>query len=377
MKIKYIIFFLILLSSFTIACLDGKTQKCGVSNIGECRFGTQICINKTWGICKGAIYPTPEIQDDKDNDCDGLIDETNDTSCITESIAECSSIPNLVYTYPSICKKGIKLCINGIWSICYNETLPMLTEICNDGLDDNCNGKTDTQDDLCKTSAHCFNNIKDADETDVDCGGSCPTCPSCTDGILNQGEQKIQQNLGSIILDCGGSKCPPCPTCNDNINNQDETDVDCGGSCPTCINVTNLDSDGDGLTDEQEKQLGTDLLNKDSDNDNLIDSEDPMPLCPNNFCDEEFGENSDNCEQDCPKEQTFPLYAIIIPIILIILLILFIFYYSSKKSIKKTTRKQLPFTLKLLQPKILKKESSTEKQLSRSLQEAKKIFKKR
>jgi len=319
MKIKYIIFFLILLSSFTIACLDGKTQKCGVSNIGECRFGTQICINKTWGICKGAIYPTPEIQDDKDNDCDGLIDETNDTSCITESIAECSSIPNLVYTYPSICKKGIKLCINGIWSICYNETLPMLTEICNDGLDDNCNGKTDTQDDLCKTSAHCFNNIKDADETDVDCGGS----------------------------------------------------------CPTCINVTNLDSDGDGLTDEQEKQLGTDLLNKDSDNDNLIDSEDPMPLCPNNFCDEEFGENSDNCEQDCPKEQTFPLYAIIIPIILIILLILFIFYYSSKKSIKKTTRKQLPFTLKLLQPKILKKESSTEKQLSRSLQEAKKIFKKR
>jgi len=35
----------------------------------------------------------------------------------------------------------------------------------------------------------------------VDCGGPCKPCPSCTDGIQNQGEEGI---------DCGGP-CKPCP----------------------------------------------------------------------------------------------------------------------------------------------------------------------
>lgn len=51
----------------------------------------------------------------------------------------------------------------------------------------------------------------------LDSTGSCPTCE---DGIQNEGE---------INVDCGGAFCEPC--CNDNIKNGDETDVDCGGSC--------------------------------------------------------------------------------------------------------------------------------------------------
>jgi len=41
-----------------------------------------------------------------------------------------------------------------------------------------------------------------------------------------------------------------------------------------------LDSDGDGLTDEQEKALGTNPYNADTDGDGLIDSIDPNPLVP-------------------------------------------------------------------------------------------------
>ncbi len=41
-----------------------------------------------------------------------------------------------------------------------------------------------------------------------------------------------------------------------------------------------IDSDGDGLTDEQEKALGTDPYNPDTDGDGLIDSVDPNPLVP-------------------------------------------------------------------------------------------------
>ena len=48
--------------------------------------------------------------------------------------------------------------------------------------------------------------------------------PTCSDGILNQGETGI---------DCGGP-CIACPSCTDSIQNQNETGVDCGGVCDAC-----------------------------------------------------------------------------------------------------------------------------------------------
>ena len=49
----------------------------------------------------------------------------------------------------------------------------------------------------------CFDRVRDGDETDVDCGGSCQACPvapSCTDGKLDGFETDV---------DCGWN-CPPC-----------------------------------------------------------------------------------------------------------------------------------------------------------------------
>lgn len=51
----------------------------------------------------------------------------------------------------------------------------------------------------------CFDGVQNGDETGVDCGGSCPDCPTeptCTDGIQNGDETGV---------DCGGS-CTDCPT---------------------------------------------------------------------------------------------------------------------------------------------------------------------
>ena len=130
---------------------------------------------------------------------------------------------------------------------------------------------------LCATSMSAsFSDGKlDGDETDVDCGGSCPACadgkmckvamdclhadcragmclaPSCSDGLLNNGESDV---------DCGGANCGPCAngkmckkpgdctsavctaglcvaaTCSDKILDGKETDVDCGGgACPPCV----------------------------------------------------------------------------------------------------------------------------------------------
>jgi len=82
------------------------------------------------------------------------------------------------------------------------------------------------------TAMHCTDNVRDADETDVDCGGGCgATCM-----------HTAPQQLCNVAADClsgvcGGAAplhCQP-PTCTDNVRNGTETDVDCGGTCgATC-----------------------------------------------------------------------------------------------------------------------------------------------
>lgn len=119
----------------------------------------------------------------------------------------------------------------------------------------------------------CANGMLDADETDIDCGGSCDACKAgsscdvaadctslncagnicqestCSDVIINQGESDF---------DCGGNYCGACqegmqcvyhkdclsgycssrvcsaPSCSDNIQNGAETGIDCGGTCGAC-----------------------------------------------------------------------------------------------------------------------------------------------
>jgi len=56
--------------------------------------------------------------------------------CITGSTRPCSDV--------GICKDRVKVCENGRWSdICTGGTGPAPQEICDNGLDDNCNGIVD------------------------------------------------------------------------------------------------------------------------------------------------------------------------------------------------------------------------------------------
>ncbi len=50
--------------------------------------------------------------------------------------------------------------------------------------------------------------------------------PNCDDGIKN-----CHDGACELLVDCGGP-CPPCPTCSDGIQNQGEKGIDCGGPCP-------------------------------------------------------------------------------------------------------------------------------------------------
>lgn len=120
----------------------------------------------------------------------------------------------------------------------------------------------------------CSNSIKDATESDIDCGGSCSSkcdngraclghidCKSayCLNGVCqdNLCTDHVQDGAETDV-DCGGASCERCdngegcradadcksgscvgescraPSCTDDKHNQDETDVDCGGQNNAC-----------------------------------------------------------------------------------------------------------------------------------------------
>ncbi|MCX7944576.1 MAG: MopE-related protein [Deltaproteobacteria bacterium] len=110
---------------------NGIFRPCG-TDVGECVAGTQQCVNGRWRECTGFVGPTVEVCDNKDNDCDGQIDERDDGSPL---YMECG-------TDVGECRKGRRICTDGIYSQdCTGAILPV-TEIC-DTRDNNCNGVTD------------------------------------------------------------------------------------------------------------------------------------------------------------------------------------------------------------------------------------------
>jgi len=74
-------------------------------------------------------------------------------------------------------------------------------------------------------AASCSDGIKNGSETDKDCGGSCAL--RCA---VNQG---CAQNSDCVLPDSGHCTAGKCVaySCVDNIKNGNETDKDCGGSC--------------------------------------------------------------------------------------------------------------------------------------------------
>jgi hypothetical protein len=151
----------------SVICITGNTRRCGniLSDAGACEFGTETCTNNAWGPCAGVVGPAAESCNGLDDNCDGQTDEGSDC-CTTGQSRQCG-------TAIGACEFGTSTCVNSVWSACQGGIDPLPNEVCNDGLDNNCNGQVDENCDAIGLA--CANKIQDGNEEGVDCGGSCPT----------------------------------------------------------------------------------------------------------------------------------------------------------------------------------------------------------
>lgn len=118
-------------------CVPGATESCysgaaGTEGVGVCQAGTRTCDpdGLAWGPCMGQVLPGVEVCGDaEDNDCDGLVDSSNDAD-----------------------NDGYDLCENGQPLDCCEDIGCSLTpelinqgayDVPGNGIDDDCDGVVD------------------------------------------------------------------------------------------------------------------------------------------------------------------------------------------------------------------------------------------
>jgi hypothetical protein len=190
---------------------DGLTQACytgaaGTQNVGPCKGGTSTCNQGAWSACAGEVTPTTEVCNGVDDNCNGPIDDgVAPQSCYTGPVGTAGV---------GICKAGTQTCSGGTYGACTGEVLPG-TEVCGDGIDNNCDGNVDE-------GCGCLTGQTQP----------CYSGPAGTAGvgICHAGTQTCTAGTWGA---CTGDQTPGTEVCNgldDNCNGQ----TDEGGVCDAC-----------------------------------------------------------------------------------------------------------------------------------------------
>lgn len=118
------------------ACKLGDTRPCGGGR-GICTRGTEVCTaERVWsGVCTGEGRPMVEVCNNRDDDCDGLIDdEVTDLQACTLTQGVCAGKKGR-------CEGGAQLACD---ALDYGAGYQADETLC-DGLDNDCDGATDAR----------------------------------------------------------------------------------------------------------------------------------------------------------------------------------------------------------------------------------------
>jgi len=157
-----------------VQCYEGEAETLGQ---GLCRPGQRRCEAGVMGPCEGQILPQEELcGTQQDEDCDERIDEDcdQDGDGFSEEEGDCRDEDELIHPDAEeicdgldndcdeiiddlergcysgaeesqgqgACRDGRERCLEGSWSACAGETLP-IDEICGNESDDDCDGEID------------------------------------------------------------------------------------------------------------------------------------------------------------------------------------------------------------------------------------------
>jgi len=171
-------------------CTPGERESCytgpvGTAGVGVCQAGERTCFGTSgsrvfWGACTGEVKPSSESCDNRDNDCNGQIDDGNPGGGGTCSTGQ-----------PGVCTQGTMACRGGTL-VCAANT-PSSPEIC-DGQDNDCDGQSD--------------------ESNPGGGSSCSTglAGICSAGTMTcqSGGLTCMQNRQPVAEDCNTSADDDC-----------------------------------------------------------------------------------------------------------------------------------------------------------------------
>jgi MYXO-CTERM domain-containing protein len=202
--------------------IDGITMTCGVSGVGLCRLGARICTAGAFGSCVGNVDPVAELCDGFDNDCDN--DPSDDGSGDPRVGVTCGNTSGVCIAGTTVCQAGEVKCVGATTGT---------TEQCDD-LDNDCDGNID----------------EGVAATDSRVNQPC-IAPG---GVVTYGPMMVQGQcrLGATVCASGRLICPgylgPSPElcdtfdqdCDGNaINGVAMTDPRVGASCGTSVGECN------------------------------------------------------------------------------------------------------------------------------------------
>ncbi len=305
-------------------CVHGAERPCG-DNEGECRRGTQLCVQGTFGPCEGEVGPTPELCDGLDNDCNAQVDDGVSEACQAGSCAgarvcvQDSGVPGGEWTdcipvgsSPEVCDDadndcdgqadegvvepcvvngcdGQRICVPGTGSFTDCQPNDPNPEVC-DGLDNDCDGSVD------ENALPTVCGVGACERQAVGCNGGVPDV--CTPG------DPSPEVCNGLDDDCNGFADDAIPDTTCGIGACMRTAAGCvNGQAPACTEgqpspetCNQIDDDCDGFTDESACPVcgnGAVDAGEQCDDGNLADGDGCSSSCQLESCDPDATWNVD------------------------------------------------------------------------------------